>query len=367
MRRLERFFSALTLLVLAGCGEDQQSPNPQYQSAPVVEVASVEFAGPTLTKELRTADGTLLVVSDVIEDNERLLLLTSKPEELWELPLRESGTLRRLSEPRKFGQASVQAMAAHSNGISFIGLDGRLRVMKPEAPEQLATTIRAYPSMHRPLALGEWGERRWIVVHAAIAVLGNSSFVDSVLITTLDADGRVTRLAGFERAGPTRPNAFFADRIAARAFRDRVVLVGSDPARVIWLRGDGIQQDSLLDAPRRPIEAQALEKLRKEIERSGTPQFVRDSPFPAVQPAVLSALPFAAGYLVVAAVSDDVSAADLYCGNRFRQTLISRASAREMFVTETGVAVIDESITDPSLPARLSFYRIQDLISECTK
>jgi hypothetical protein len=366
MPRFERLFSALTLLVLAGCGEDQQSLQRQV-SVPTVAVADVELVEPVLTRDLRTEAGTLLVAKDVIEDSGRLLVLTTKPEELWELAFEAPYALRRITEPRKFGQASVQAMAAHSNGVSFIGLDGRLRVMRPDAPDQLAKTVAAFPSMHRPLALGEWSEKRWLAIHGVITVLGTSLFADSVIVSAFDLDNHVTRVAAFERAGPGRPDAFFADLIGARVFRDRAVLVGTDPVRVVSLREQSMRVDSLLDAPQRPLEARSLEKLKKELESPRIPQFVRDSRFPDFQPAALAALPFATGFVVVAAISDDITAADLYCGNRFRRTVISRASAREMFVTENGLAVIDESITDASIPARLSFYRLQDFIPECTK
>lgn len=354
------------LLVLAACGENQQSSRKAEPATrvpmPVIEATRAQFGRP-----LVATNGDFLDVKDVIEDGERLLVLNGKPEELWELPMAPPHTLRRLSAPREFGQASVRAMTAHSSGISFLGLDGKLRVMSSDAPEVLARTVRAWEPMQRPVALGEWRDGQWIAVHLVLTMKSTAVLMDSVIVSTLDREDRVTRVYAFERAGPSRADKLFLDVLAGRALRGQVILVGNAPLRVITISADSVRVDTLLDAPLRPIDEAELAKLRRELADSRTPQFALEAPLLTREPAA-AALPISGGYLVVAQAGSDVFVADLYCGVRFRKTVLSRTSISGMFVTQRGLAVVDEPEANASeSPSRLSYYRASDFISECTQ
>ncbi len=367
MRLIDALPSVVVLLGLAACGESQQSTTTRSSSRRD-SIAVVEAAAPRLQRPLVASDESFIDAKDVIEDGSRLLVLNGKPEELWELPMSSPHTLRRISEPRQFGQASVRAMVAHSAGISFLGVDGRLRVMSKRDPAILERSLRAYAPMQRPVALGESADGQWLAVHATMAVIGAVTVVDSIAVSTLDASGRVLRVHAFERAGPSRPEAFFLDRISARVLAGRAVLVGSAPARIITVTSGAPRVDTLLDAPERPFDAAELERMRRSVADARTPQSVRESPLPVYLSPVVAALPFRGGHLVVAEIGADSRAADLYCENRFRRTVLSRPSIVEIFVTASGLAVIDEaSDASPETPPRLSFYRAEDLIAECAK
>lgn len=367
MRLIDAVPSVVVLLGLAACGESQQStstpPRSKRDAVPVVEVAA-----PRLQRQLVATDGSFIDAKDVVEDGARLLVLNGKPEELWELPMSSPHTLRRISEPRQFGQASVRAMVAHSAGISFLGVDGRLRVMRKSDPAILERTLRAYAPMQRPVALGESADGGWLAVHATMAVVGSATVVDSIAVSTLDASGRVLRVHAFERAGPSRPAAFFLDRIAGRVLAGRAILVGSAPARIITVTSGAPRVDTLLDAPARPFDTDELERIRRSVADARTPQSVREAPLPTHVSPVVAALPFPGGHLAVAEIGAESRVADLYCENRFRRTVLSRPSIVEIFVTMNGLAVIDEaSDAAPETPPRLSFYRAVDLIAECTR
>ena len=374
MRTLANHAFALTLLVLAACGGDQQG---RRAGAPGAEgtgerIAVVEAVPPRVTHPLRADDGTLLSVRDVIATDRALLILDGSSSEIWQMDLPGSTTpasapvLRRVSRPRQFGQGDVFAMAAHTAGLSVIGVDGALRVMERADADRLAYIIHAFRPIHRPLALGEWPDGRWVAVHALVVLQGTP--VDSVLVSAVDSAGRVSRVFGLERTGPSRPDAFMADPVSARALRGRLVLVGADPARVLSLSPTGTTVDTLLGTPRRelgPAERSGIERMRTDPR---TPDAIRASRPPGQRPAALAALPFAFGYLVVAQGGEQARFLDLYCGRTFRRTLISRAGLHELFVVEGGIVAVDEPPSDaPDRPLVLSFYRSQDFHAECAR
>ncbi|MBK7905222.1 MAG: hypothetical protein IPJ78_01510 [Gemmatimonadetes bacterium] len=365
---------ALTLLVLAACGGDQQGPRAGAGRAELTgeTVAVVEAVPPRFTLPLRADDGTLLSVRDVIATDRALLILDGSSGEIWQLELPGSTTpasppaLHRISRPRQFAQGDVFAMAAHPAGLSVIGIDGALRVMERADADRLAYIIRAFRPIHRPLALGEWTDGRWVAVHAVVVLQGAP--VDSVLVTAVDSAGRVARVFGLERTGPSRPDAFVVDPISARALRGRLVLVGADPARVLSLSPTGSTVDTLLDPPRRelgPAERSGIERMRTDPR---TPDAIRASRPPRQRPAALAALPFAFGYLVVAQGGEEARFLDLYCGRTFRRTLLSRAGLNDLFVVDGGIVAVDEPPRDaPDRPLVLSFYRSQDFHAECAE
>lgn len=364
MRTIASHSFALALLVLAACGGDQQSRRPGE------EIAVVEAVPPHLTRPLLADDGTMLSVRDVVATESALLILDGSSSELWQLDLTSTptntSTLRRVSRPRRFGQGDVFAMAAHSAGLSVIGIDGVLRVMQRADADALAYTIRAFKPIHRPIALGEWPSGRWVAVHSLVVLQGTP--VDSVIVSAVDPAGQVSRLFGTERSGPSRPDAFIVDPISARALRDRVVLVGADPARVISISPSGTRVDTLLNPPRRALSPAERAGLEKMLTDPRTPAALRSSRRPESRPAARAALPFAEGYLVVAQGGEEAQFLDLYCGRTFRRTLISRAGLNDVFVVEGGIVTVDEPPSDaPERPQVLSFYRSRDFLSECAK
>ncbi len=378
MRTIAKHSFALTLLVLAACGGDQQSGRTGE------EIAVVEAVPPRFTQPLLADDGTMLSVRDVIARDSALLILDGSSGELWQLDLTSTPTpvstptgtpaLRRLSRPRQFGQGDVFAMTAHSAGLSLIGIDGVLRVMQRADADELAYTIRAFRPIHRPIALGEWPSGRWVAVHSVVVLQGTP--VDSVIVSALEPAGHVSRVFGTERSGPSRPDAFMVDPISARALRDRVVLVGADPARVISISATGTatgtridtQVDTLLNSPRRELSAAEQAGLEKMLTDPRTPAALRQSRRPEQRPAARAALPLAEGYLVVAQGGEEAQFLDLYCGRTFRRTLISRAGLNDIFVVDGGIVTIDEPPSDaPERPQVLSYYRSRDFLTECAK
>lgn len=380
MRTIANHSFALTLLVLAACGGDQQSRRTGGNIAdPTGEgIATVEAVSPHVTQPLLAADGTMLSVRDVVASDSGLLILDGSSGELWQLDLTRTPTgtatntptLRRVSSPRQFGQGDVFAMTAHSAGLSMIGIDGVLRVMQRADADELAYIIRAFKPIHRPIALGEWPSGRWVAVHSVVVLQGTA--VDSIIVTAVDSAGRVSRLFGTERSGPSRPDAFMVDPISARALRDRVVLVGAEPARVISISATrtpiDTRIDTLLDPPRRALGAAEQAGLQKMLTDPRTPPVLRASRRPVHRPAARAALPFAEGYLVVAQGGEEAQFLDLYCGRTFRRTLISRPGLNDLFVVNGGIVTVDEPPIDaPERPQVLSFYRSQDFLSECAK
>ena len=374
MRTIANHSFALTLLVLAACGGDQQLQRTGEKVAVVTreEIAVVEAVSPHVTQPLLADDGTMLSVRDVVATDGALLILDGSSSELWQLDLRSAPTptstptLHRVSRPRQFGQGDVFAMAAHSAGLSVIGIDGALRVMQRADADKLAYTIRAFRPIHRPIALGEWPSGRWVAVHSLVVLQGTP--VDSVVVSVVDSAGHVSRVFGYERSGPSRAHAFMVDPISARALRDRVVLVGADPARVISISATSTRTDTLLDPPRRELSAVERAGLEKMLTDPRTPAALRSSRRPEWRPAARAALPFAEGYLVVAQGGEDAQFLDLYCGRTFRRTLISRGGLNEVFVVEGGIVTVDEPPVDaPERPQVLSFYRSQDFLTECAK
>lgn len=376
MRTIANHSFALTLLVLAACGGDQQSQRTGKNIADVTgeEIAVLEAVSPHVTQPLLADDGTMLSVRDVVATDSALLILDGSSGELWQLDLTGTPTSttppRLVSRPRQFGQGDVFAMTAHSAGLSLIGIDGALRVMQRADADELAYTIRAFRPIHRPIALGEWPSGRWVAVHSVV-VLQNTP-VDSVIVSAVDSAGHVSRLFGTERSGPSRPDAFMVDPIGARVLRDRVVLVGADPARVISISSNGTRidtrVDTLLDPPRRELSAGERAGLQKMLTDPRTPPALRTSRRPEQRPAARAALPFAEGYLVVAQGGEEAQFLDLYCGRTFRRTLISRAGLNDVFVVEGGIVTVDEPPSDaPDRPQVLSFYRSRDFLTECAK
>lgn len=372
MRTIANHSFALTLLVLAACGGDQQSQRTGKDIADVTgeEIAVLEAVSPHVTQPLLADDGTMLSVRDVVATDSALLILDGSSGELWQLDLMGTPTPRLVSRPRQFGQGDVFAMTAHSAGLSLIGIDGALRVMQRADADELAYTIRAFRPIHRPIALGEWPSGRWVAVHSVV-VLQNTP-VDSVIVSAVDSAGHVSRLFGTERSGPSRPDAFMVDPIGARVLRDRVVLVGADPARVISISSNGTRidtrVDTLLDPPRRELSAGERAGLQKMLTDPRTPPALRTSRRPEQRPAARAALPFAEGYLVVAQGGEEAQFLDLYCGRTFRRTLISRAGLNDVFVVEGGIVTVDEPPSDaPERPQVLSFYRSRDFLTECAK
>ena len=378
MRTIANHSFALVLLVLAACGGDQQSQRTGKNIIDVTgeAIAVVEAVSPHVTQPLLADDGTMLSVRDVVATDGALLILDGSSGELWQLDLASTptstATPRLVSRPRRFGQGDVFAMTAHSAGLSLIGIDGALRVMQRADADKLAYTIRAFRPIHRPIALGEWPSGRWVAVHSVVVLQGTP--VDSVIVSAVDSAGRVSRVFGTERSGPSRPDAFMVDPISARALRDRVVLVGADPARVISISisasGTRIdtQVDTLLDPPRRELSAGERAGLQKMLTDPRTPAALRSSRRPEQRPAARAALPFAGGYLVVAQGGEEAQFLDLYCGRTFRRTLISRAGLNDVFVVEGGIVTVDEPPSDaPERPQVLSFYRSQDFLTECAK
>ena len=376
MRTIASHSFALTLLVLAACGGDQQLRRTGENIPDVTDekIAVVEAVSPHVTQPLLAADGTMLSVRDIIATDSALLILDGSSSELWQLDLTSTPTstptLRRVSRPRQFGQSDVFAMAAHSAGLSVIGIDGALRVMQRADADKLAYTSRAFKPIHRPMALGEWPSGRWVAVHSLVVLQGTP--VDSVIVSAVDSAGHVSRVFGYERSGPSRPGAFMVDPISARALRDRVLLVGADPARVISISATGTridtQVDTLLDPPRRELTAVERAGLQKMLTDPRTPAALRLSRRPEQRPAARAALPIAGGYLVVAQGGEEAQFLDLYCGRTFRRTLISRAGLNDVFVVEGGIVTVDEPPSDaPERPQVLSFYRSQDFLTECAK
>lgn len=357
----------VVLLGLVACGEPQQSTTRgevrERDNVPTVEAAPPRFSHPLISP-----DGAFLDVRDVAVQGAQLLVLTGKPEEVWELSLQAPRVLRRIAEPRKFGQASVRAMAAHSRGLSFLGLDGRLRLMSREDPAVLARTVRAFAPMMRPVALGEQEDGQWVAVHAHIAVSDATAYADSVIVSTVSASEQVTRIFAMERVGPGRPGMLFRDRITGRVLNGVAVLAGSEPVRVIRISSSAIRIDTLLGAPERPMPDSELQKLRKRLQDARTPQVAREAPLPLLLSAAVAAIPFAGGMLVVAEAGVETFAADLYCGRTFKKTVLSRSTLSSIFVTPGGLVAIDEPDSEGAdAPARLSFYPLDDFLSECAK
>lgn len=350
----------LSLLFLAACG-GEQTP-----SAPAEVIAEVEIVRPVVQRDLVASDGMLLSPRDIVGGDESLLILDSSSDEVWELSLKPTHELRRVSRPRRFGQARVFAFTAHPAGLSLIGVDGSLRVMNRENPDELARTLRVFAPRHRPIALGVLPSGGWVAVHSVLVI--QNSMVDSVIVSTIDTAGRVARRFGFERSGPSRPGMFLVDRVSARAIGDRVFLAGADPARVITVTAESLWVDSLLDAPVREINEKEREGIRQMLNAGTTAASLRQSKPPTQRYPVLDALPFEGGYLVVAQGGEEATFVDLYCERTFRRTVLSRASLTEIYTTKYGLAAVDEPTpAKPDAPARLSLYRPQDFLAECAQ
>jgi hypothetical protein len=358
--RLALMGTLALLGTLAACGGSAQDARPDDGEPELVE--SVEAAAPAFSQELADGNGQLLSPDDVIAADGQLLLLDD--DELFTLALSPPHQPRLISELRRFGQQAVFAMATHPRGISLLGVDGQLRVMEPDAPQRLARTLRVFAAGHRPIVLGAV-EGDWIAAHAVVTPTGGSGVLDSVIVSQVDSQGRVRRRAGFERVGPSRPDAFLRDRLSARMVGAAVVMTGSDPARVIQLGSASEQTDTLDGAPRRAMNARERAGLRRLLASPSTPPFVRDAAPPEVRPAALAALPVDGGFLVVAQLGEEAQGVDLYCGRRFRRTVLARPGLRRVFVAG-GIVAVDEPVTAASEgPARLSLYRPEDLAAEC--
>lgn len=364
MRPIAMQSFTLILLILAACGEDQQSRRTHE------EIAAVEAVSPRVAHALVADDGTLLSVRDVVAADSALLILDGSSGELWRMELARTSSrtpaLRRVFRPRQFGQGDVFAMAAHPAGLSVIGIDGTLRVMERADADRLSFTVRAFKPINRPLTLGEWPSGRWVAVHSVVVL--RDTPIDSVIVSAFDSAGRVSRVLSFERSGASRPDAFLVDPVSARALRDRVVLVGAEPARVLTISATGTRTDTLLNPPRRELSAAERAGLERMFTDPRTPAALRASRRPEQRPAARAALPFAEGYLVVAQGGEDAQFVDLYCGRTFRRTLISRAGLNAAFVVEGGIVTVDEPPSDaPERPQVLSFYRSQDFLTECAR
>lgn len=351
--------SLLTLLLLvAACGGDQQLPRSAERTP------EIETVAPILSVDLVGADGALLSLRDAVSAAERLLLFDASADEVWTLPFAPPRRLQRSVRTREFGQADVFAMAAHSSGLSLLGVDGLLRVMRPAEPDRIERTVRAFAPIHRPIALGEWSGGGWVAVHALLVLQGTP--VDSVIVSSVDAAGRVGRVFSLERSGPSRHGTFLVDPVGARAFSGRVVIVGADPARIITVTPTGVRNDTLLETPLRPLNEAEVAGLKRMLDAPGVPAMIRGARFPDRRPVALSALPFEGGFLVVAQGGEFTEFLDLYCGRRFRRTVLARATLRRIFLVERGVVAVDEPRRgDVDEPDRLAFYRVEDYRHEC--
>lgn len=349
------------LLVLAACGGNQQSGTAE------ADVPTVEVVRPRFERALAASDGTLLSPRDVVSGLNSLLILDGSADEVWELPLEPSAEFRRIARPRRFGQHGVFAFTRHPAGLSLLGVDGALRVMDADEPDQLRRTIRAFAPRHRPLALGESESRGWVAVHSLL-VLDGARAADSVIVSLVDTGGRVTRRYGFERTGPSRRGTFVADFVSARALGDRIVIGGAEPARVITVTAARVTVDTLANVPVRALNANERAGLERVRNDARAPQMLREARAPRGRPAVQAVLPIASGFLVVAQGGETAQFVDLYCGRRFARTVLARPTIAEIFVTEQGIVAIDDPVDVGSdAPRRLSFYEASDFIAECAK
>jgi len=360
MRRIANSPFALTLLGLVACGEAQQDQRTEEVIAPI------ETAAPAVTRDLVSQDGTLLSVRNAIAAEDGLLLFDGASDEVFLLSTKLPFELKRISRPRQFGQSDVFAMAAHSNGLSLLGVDGSLRLMEKSDPDRIERSIHAFAPIHRPMALGEWTDVGWVAVHALL-VMGDAP-VDSVIVSSLDSAGKVGRVFAFERSGPSRPGAFVVDPVGARASARQVVLTGADPARIITITPEGVRIDTLLETPRRALNDEELAGMQRLFTGAARPAMLRDARLPDRRPAAVSALPFDGGYLVVAQGGEVAEFVDLYCGRTFRRTVLARATLRSVFLVAGGVVTVDDPPRDRAdEPDRIAYYRIQDFTNECSK
>lgn len=351
--------STLALLALAACGEGRQQAD-----APEV-ITPVQVVAPQVVRALAADDGTLLAVRAVVAADGGLLVLDGASGEVWRLALDASGALHRVASPRGYGQADVYAMADHPGGLSVLGIDGTLRVMDAADGDRPSRRIRAFEPRHRPLALGEW-TGGWAAVHALVVV--KDSYIDSVIVSAVDSAGRVSRLYGLERSGPGRPGRMLVDPVRAHAFRDRIVLVGADPARVVVITPQAVRVDTLRDVPERALSGRERRGLDEALAGPRAPAALRNERRPSHRPAAVAALPLPGAFVVVAQGGEEAKFADLYCGGRFRRTLLARPDLNEIFVVESGLVAIDDPPVDaPERPLTLSFYRSEDLLAECAK
>ena len=358
MRRLIRVPG---LALLLACGGEEQ-PGGAAPEAPVVPIARAhaEWELP-----LTLPDSTELRVGAVAESDSALHLLDDRSSALYLIPLAEEPrALRRVADLRRFGQTSVFEITTHPSGLAAIGVDGMLRLMADTNPDHLVSTTRIAGPMQRPIAIAARSDGGWFAAHSRLAGSGAAEGpIDSVIVRSIDADGRGIVVYALERVGPSRRGSFLSDRVAGHGVLDTITLVGTDPPRIVRITPAGVRIDSLRDVPQRALsrsELAGIERLRGDRRMRG---MLRGARVPNARPTVLLARVIDRATFVSAQAGERHLSLDLYCDLRYRETLLEDAAVRQIFVSALGAIVIRE---DGDGRGRLSYYAWSRLVPRCT-
>lgn len=260
---------------------------------------------------------------------DELLVIMKHTQELWLLPLDTGRPPRRVGSFRGRRRSRIVGAAARAGSFALLDVSGTLWLHRARDPHAVAHGQLSVPRGTGPIALLPTADSTWLVAERRASVDSATRITrDSVMVVSVTPGGHQQGEWGFERAGPSRPDAFFSDYIGVTSYGDTIVLTGAEPARIIsWVRGrPGTRGEVPLQKVRRrsmsPADRSALATAARIVDVPVT----RDAALREYYPPLVGARPDGAGWFVIAGAGAKNFALDYYCEGTFVETLLEHPS-----------------------------------------
>lgn len=274
---------------------------------------------------------------------DELLVIMKRTQELWLLPLDAGRPPRRVGSFRGRRKSRIVGAAARAGSFALLDVSGTLWLHRARDPHAAAQRQLSVPRGTGPIALLSTADSTWLVAERRASVDPATRITrDSALVVSVTPGGRQDGEWGFERAGPSRPDAFFSDYIGATSYGDTIVVTGAEPARIIsWVRGQpGTRREvPLLKVRRRsmsPADRSALATVARIVDVPVT----RDAALREYYPPVVGARPDGAGWFVIAGAGAKNFALDYYCDRTFVETLLEHPTVTSITPLARAVVVV---------------------------
>ena len=240
--------------------------------------------------------------------------------------------------------------AARAGSFALLDVSGTLWLHRAREPRAAAQRQLSVPRGTGPMALLQTADSTWLVAERRSSVDAATRVThDSAMVVAVTPGGRQQVEWGFERAGPSRPDALFADYVGATSYGDTVVVTGAEPARIIsWLRGQpGTRREVPLQKVRRrfmsPADRRALATAAKIVDVPVT----REAALREYYPPVVGARPDGAGWFVIAGAGARNFALDYYCQGAFAETLLEHPTVTSITPLARAVVVVRREAVPP--------------------
>lgn len=274
---------------------------------------------------------------------DELLVIMKRTQELWLLPLDAGRPPRRIGSLRGRRRSRIVGAAARAGSFALLDVSGTLWLHRAREPHAAAHGQLSVPHGTGPIALLPTADSTWLVAERRASVDQATRVTrDSAMFVAVTPGGFQQVEWAFERAGPSRPDAFFSDFVGATSYGDTIVVTGAEPARIIsWLRGQpGTRREVPLQKVRRrsmsPADRSALATAARIVDVPVT----RDAALREYYPPVVGARPDGDGWFVIAGAGAKNFALDYYCQGTFVETLLEHPTVTSITPLAAAVVVV---------------------------